>query len=114
MDSVNSTTLGVHKRGDTFSYIVAIVESRGYSTTPVINKTANFRSQVRRKFDRKLMTELVPSETAIPGTYQFLCIESTQSWQPGEYIIDIQYTDNNIITSSKTFSLTVVEDVTYD
>lgn len=110
MDSASSTTLTVHKRGDTFSYIVAIVDG----TNPVINKTAYFRSQVRRKFDKKLMTELVPAETVIPGTYQFLCTESTQSWQPGEYIIDIQYTNNNIIVSSKTFSLTVVEDVTHD
>ncbi len=110
MDPASSTTLGEHKRGDTFSYIVAIVDG----TTPVINKTANFRSQVRRKFDKKLMTELVPSETAIPGTYQFLCTESTQSWQPGEYVIDIQNTDSNIIASSKTFSFTVIEDVTHD
>lgn len=110
MDLASSTTLGVHKRGDTFSYVAAIVEG----ATPITNKTANLRSQVRRKFDRKLMVELVPSETTTPGTYQFLCTESTQSWQPGEYVIDIQYTDNNIIASSKTFSLTVVEDVTHD
>ena len=98
------------KRGDTFSFTAEISDGE----SPVTGAAEKLRSQVRKKFDRKFVAELVVSETETPGTYQFLHDGSTQGWVATEHVIDIEYTDAGIVTSSDTFDLSVIEDVTHD
>lgn len=98
------------KRGDTFSFCVQVVDD---GDTPISGIASKLRAQVRKE-DDTLISELEISETETAGVYLFRHEGSTQSWPLDKLIVDWEYRDNDIITSSDTFYITVVRDVTHD
>ena len=101
--------IGQFKQGDTFGCLVVLNDASG---DPLTNKAADLKSQVR-DFRGTLIEELAIRETDVAGTYLLECSD-TELWPVSTLYIDIQYTDEDVITSTETLSISVVKDVTKD
>ena len=97
----------VLKKGDTFAFTAAFEEN----SEPVTGIAAKLKAQVRDPYD-KLITEIAIAETETLGTYLFTTEDTTEDWPVGQIYCDIQLTDGEIVTSSETFSINLVKDVT--
>ena len=95
------------KRGDTFAFTAAFEEN----SAPVTGIAEKLMSQVRDPFDKKI-ADLQIAETSTPGTYLLKTDEPTADWPEGQIYCDIQYSENDVVTSSETFSINVIKDVT--
>lgn len=96
------------KTGDTFAFIATIKDEAG---VPIVGKAHLLKSQVRNYKD-ELIAELIISETETPGNYLFKALD-TADWPLNEELrTDIQYTDNEIVTSSETIMIPMAKDVT--
>lgn len=102
--------LGRLKRGDTFSFCVAVTSD----DEPATGIASGLRSQVRKTFSSILISELSVVETSTSGTYMFRHDGSTQDWPLGQLLIDVEYTNGGIVVSSDTMSIEVIGDVTHD
>ncbi len=94
------------KKGNTFAF-TAVFDDNG----PVTGIANKLKAQVRDPFD-KLLAELQISETGTQGTYLFRAEQNTEDWPIGQLLCDIQYSENDVVTSSETFYFNVVKDVT--
>jgi hypothetical protein len=104
-----ATSISV-KRGDTFTLDFALTESDG--TTPLDMTGWTVRSQVRRR--KTLVADLVfTAIDAAAGTFRLACADTTD-WPRGELQSDIEYTDlSGRVISTETYTIEVLEDVTY-
>lgn len=95
------------KRGDTFSFIASMSDSSG---APIIGAAEKLRCQIRDASDRMQGETTITEPTS--GNYLFK-ISSTALWPANTTLyLDIQYVDNDIITSSETISVLIEKDVT--
>lgn len=102
-------TLPSFKRGDTFAFTASIKDSSG---TPIIGAISKLKCQIRNNLD-VLMGETTITEPT-SGNYMFK-IANTEFWPTGITLyLDIQYTDNDVITSSETISVQIEKDVTHN
>ena len=102
-------SLGIIKRGDTFSFTVDIVDSAGVALTGAASK---LKCHGKYYCDAAVLTETVVTETVVPGTYLFTC-GSTAKWIPTKRVVfDIQFTDGGVVSSTETFEVEVEEDIT--
>lgn len=100
------------KRGDTFAMYINLTDSSGEEEIPLIVSVENIKCQVRTEYD-KLVQTLDVEETETPGKY-IIKSDDTQNWPIGDLLSDIQITINNITSSSDTFIIPLVKDVTRD
>lgn len=95
------------KRGDTFSLVAKMTDKDGL---PLSGIAAKLKAEVRlAKGD--LLSACVVTETVTAGSYQFTVADTTK-WEIGIAEMDIQYTDNGVISSSDTIQITVAKDIT--
>lgn len=103
------------KQGDTFSLSFTFTDDGG---SPVTGAASKFKSQVRSKPNGVLYGELsVREDSNRAGTYILQSgitdgVQDTQTWKEGTAYFDIQYTDEDIVTSTYTTKFTVVGDIT--
>lgn len=96
------------KRGDSFAFIAVMLD---VNDQPLIEIESFLKAEVRDK-NETLIAELTVSATEVPGEYKF-SIKDTTSWPVGQYVYtDIQYTDDDVISSSDTMKILVERDVT--
>lgn len=93
------------KLGDTFATVVTFTDILG---NPLIGISAKLKSQIRDQYN-KLYADLTITETEL-GKY--LMKTDTTNWIVGTLLMDIQYTDLGIVTSSDTIIINVGKDVT--
>ena len=99
------------KRGDTLSFILRRTDEEGNPQTGIASK---LKSQIRNRKD-VLITEFIITETTELGDYLFVVPANvTNSFDVGTYFFDVEYTDNNIKSSSQTEQIQVVKDITRD
>lgn len=99
------------KRGDTLSFILRRIDEEG---EPQIGIASKLKSQIRNRKD-VLITEFIITETTDLGDYLFVVPANiTSSLDVGTYYFDVEYTDNDIVSSSKTEEIQVVKDITRD
>lgn len=97
-----------HKRGDVFAFYATLTDN---NNTPLNVTVDKLKSQIRTD-DDVLISELVIELTDVVGKYLFTAL-STQSWNIGILYCDIE--NNDVIkTSSDTFAINVVKDVTHN
>jgi len=97
------------KRGDTLSFIIRRTNELDQPQTGVANK---LKSQIRDK-EENLIASFIITETDEPGDYLFLVpAEKTRLFQIGTYFFDVEFTDNDIVSSSETALIRVVKDYT--
>jgi hypothetical protein len=104
-------TIGIIKRGDTFSFTVSLTDS---STNEALTGiSANLKCQGKYKVDDIIpLVIMTVSETSIGGTYLFTA-PSTNAWKSSNVYFDIQYTnDSGIVSSTETFYVQVIGDIT--
>lgn len=106
-----STTTVQHKRGDTFLYAAALLESK---TGPVINIADWTITSMIRDLDGMLIADLTVTITdAAQGEYT-VSLDDTADWPVGWAQWDIQYEDDGgVIKSTETVRVKIVQDVTY-
>lgn len=103
------------KQGDTFSLSFEFTDDDG---SPVTGAASKFKSQVRNKPKGVLYGELsVIEDSNKAGTYIIQSgitdgVQDTQTWKAGTAYFDIQYTDEDIVTSTHSIKFTVVGDIT--
>lgn len=96
------------KRGDTFSLsCVYKVDDINTSVAPI-----TIAAQIRNS-DGDLVEQLTASKPGTVGLF-ILTASAAQTllWDIDLYKCDIQFTENNVVRSSTTFLINVVEDVT--
>ena len=95
------------KRGDTFRLVCSVPLAFGQSLTSV-------DAQIRR--DNALTGSLLYSVVAATLTefkYDLSATAAqTAAWSLGRHVCDIQYTAGAVVTSTPTFAINVVQDVT--
>jgi len=106
------TSLGKMKRGDTFSFYAKIKDASG---DPLALAADKITSQVRGSSGDTLYADLTVAESATVGTYLFTALPVvTVLWPDGEkLLIDIQMDDDDVISSTETFSVKVLKDITH-
>lgn len=108
-------SLGKFKRGDTFAFYAKLKDKN--TGEPVNVEAEKIKSQVRNS-NGVLYAELEVTSHSDPeqlGMYLFKAPAIiTKDWPSSTLYIDIEITDNDIIYSSETFSVTIVKDVTKD
>ena len=103
------------KQGDTFAQSFTFTDNNG---EPVTGVSGNFKSQVRNKPNGTLYGELsIREDTDTPGTYIIqsgvtLGVQDTQTWKDGPAYFDIQYSVDDIVSSTYTVKFTIVGDLT--
>ena len=105
-------SIGEIKRGDYFAFTADIADD--VTGDPLIGAAELLRCQGRYP-SGMLAAEMTISETSTPGTYLFEA-PSTDAWIPNTTInFDIEY-DGGIDepSSTDTFSVSVLEDITHD
>ncbi|MEA4972902.1 MAG: hypothetical protein VB119_06935 [Candidatus Metalachnospira sp.] len=105
-------SIGCIKRGDTFSFTADIVDET--TGQPLTGACANLKCQGKYSSGSNFPpeVEMSISETSTPGTYLFAA-NSTDNWVPNSRMLfDIQYSANGIISSSETFYVEIIGDVT--
>lgn len=95
------------KRGDTFFFSADIDDGYG---NPLSLDIGSIRSQIRNSRD-ELISELDVSVGDVAGRYIFKD-SNTQGWSLGELYMDIEVTQDEIVTSSPTIVIPVVRDIT--
>lgn len=106
-------TLGTLKQGDTLAFYLDL-KVGGVAVTGAESK---LRCQVRSPNYETVYTELVVTESIEkPGRYIFKTAEKgeSQDWPVGDCILDVEYTDGEVVSSSKTMKLKIEKDVTRD
>lgn len=114
-------TLPPFKRGDTFQLGCLAKDADG---EPEDLTNVTLRAQIRRKGTRLapepvFVAELEVTKGAEPGEFS-LASDTTDEWEAGSeeepmmHVIDIQKTLGTAITSSETFMVPVIKDVTRD
>ncbi len=100
-----------HKRGDTFRFSAVLRETK---TGPAMDLTGWTIASMVRDADSVLIDTLTVTVTdAAAGEYSLL-VEDTSAWPVGQAYWDIQYTDDgDVIRSTETIRLNIIEDVTY-
>ncbi|WP_089610097.1 hypothetical protein [Dehalobacterium formicoaceticum] len=103
-------SLGKIKRGDTFSFTAELKDNvTGDVLTGIADK---LRCQCRTNGTHKLIDEMVIAEIT-PGTYLFSAGQ-TDDWGAGfRLLLDIEYTYDNVVSSSETFFVDVEADITH-
>lgn len=103
-------SLSDFKRGDTFS-LVCVWKENG---TPTSIAGLTIVSQIRKQVGKTLVASLtvVPSDqTAHPGQFTLVAPTSTSGWPVGLLVCDFQITQGDVVRSSETFQIRVIEDV---
>lgn len=100
------------KRGDTFAMYINMTDSSSEEPVPLVVPVVNIKCQVRTEYDR-LVQDLDVLDTDTPGKY-IIQSDDTQNWPIGDLYSDIQITVNDIVSSSDTFIIPIVKDVTRD
>lgn len=102
--------LKTHKRGDTFAFVSIF---KNENDIPRVGITSQLKCQIRNDKD-EFISEMSISETTTQGEYLFtVSAEQTQDWPLETLFLDIQFTDNDIVTSSETMFFRVAKDITY-
>lgn len=99
------------KRGDTLAIVAAVTQDAG----GVFDLTGYaLRSQVRTSSGSLVAALDVSITSAALGTYRLGATAlATASWPTGQHVCDVEYVSaGGIVTSTKTFPLFVVLDVT--
>lgn len=116
-------TLPPFKRGDTFQLGCLAKDADG---EPENLTNVTLRAQIRRKGTRLapepvFVAELEVTKGAELGEFSLVADESVTSlWEAGTeeapvlHVVDIQKTVSGVVSSSETFEVPVVKDVTYD
>lgn len=102
--------LGSIKTGDTFGFTVTLAdETTGEELTGIADK---LRCQGRHFMTNELLTELIISEIS-PGKY-FFSAPST-NWEPCiKILFDVEYSSGGVTSSTETFYVDVIGDITHD
>lgn len=103
-----------HKRGDTISWEGSYTDDLG----GVVDLTSySIKCQARSKEDREavLFTANTVDNTidvynATQGLYRIVL--ATTTYPVGKYLVDIEYQTGQLIKSSDTFELNIIEDIT--
>ena len=100
---------GTHKRGDTLSFTDALTDE---NDAAIIGAEAKLACQMRTSggtlIDSFTITEITP------GTYKFDAQGDTSKYPIGTHLLDIEYTDPGVVSSTDTFSITIAPDQTHD
>lgn len=101
------------KRGDTFS-----LGCVSYSADKIPEDLTDFsiRSQIRSAGSSKFIAELTVAKSdqeLYPGEFS-VTWEETDNWPTGKLLLDIQFTNGSVVTSSETMELFVALDITHD
>lgn len=94
------------KIGDTFSYEVDLTNDLG---SPLVTSVINLKSQIKDLYNR-LISTLTITTTSTSGKYLLQC--DTTNWIAGTMLIDVQYIDGTITSSTDTVLIKVEKDVT--
>ena len=103
-------SLGTHKRGDTLSFTDALTDENEDAITGAEAKLA---CQMRTS-GGTLIDSFTITETDTPGTYKFDAQGDTDEYPLGTHLLDIEYTDGDVVSSTETFSITIIQDQTRD
>jgi hypothetical protein len=105
-------TLGDFKPGDTFGFCAIVTDESG---EPVTLDAENIKSQVRDYKDNLKAELVVVKHPEDVGSYLFSAPpEVTELWPLGPLFIDIETNSSGIISSSETFKVNIVRQVTKD
>jgi hypothetical protein len=96
------------KRGDSLGFYAVLTDESGL---PVPGIAANLKSQVRDNQDVLVADLTITEDATIPGKYLLQCSD-TSNWPVGTMLLDIQWSNNGIVTSTDTIQLPVQKDVT--
>ena len=102
--------IGTIKLGDTFSFTAEITDKA--TGDPLTGAASDLKCQGRNYLNGDLIAELTITETATPGTYLFSA-GTTETWDTVQVLLDIQYTDGDLISSTETFYVVIEGDVTH-
>ena len=105
----------IHKRGDTIKWncIYEDAENNPIDLTGYQIKTQARANSTSKKtlFDLSIGNGITITDS-VNGLYD-IDLQDTALFKTGEYVVDIQYTDNsNTIISTETFKLEIVKDIT--
>jgi hypothetical protein len=110
-------TLGSFKRGDTFAFYADLKDK---STGDIIDIDASLVASQVRNANGKLFAELsVTKHATIPGRYLFQTTAAVTSLWPASMdgvllYIDIAFIVDSVTSSTETFSVNVLTDITYE
>lgn len=103
-------SIGAFKRGDQFGFYATLKDGDG---APLTIDATDVRSQVRDADDRLYATLDVRKHPDTVGTYLFSAEGTvTQRWPVATLYIDIEMTLDGAPSSTATFTVTVVKDIT--
>lgn len=103
-------SIGERKRGDTLSFYATIIDVD--TGEPITTAAENIKSQMRTMYD-ELIDEFTVSKTEIPGEYYLKANGDPNTYPLMTLNIDIQINDNDVTSSTDTFTITIVQDVTH-
>lgn len=103
-------SIGTIKLGDTFCFSAEITDKA--TGDPLTGAASKLRCQGRNYLNGDLIAELTVTETSTPGTYLFSA-GTTETWNTVQVLLDIQYTDGDLISSTETFYVAVEGDITH-
>ena len=103
-------SLGSFKRGDTFSFVARLKDKTGAVVTLPADKISCEIRTERYVLVAELTVTQHPTEV---GSYIFTAIPFvTKTFPLGVVLLDIEMNSSGEITSTETFSATIVKDVT--
>lgn len=94
--------LGQFKTGDHFAFYADMPEYTG--------ELADVKCQVRNSADVLIADLTVTKDASIDGRYIFSA--GNINWAPGTYVMDIQTTKDGLASSTETFSVKILKDIT--
>lgn len=104
-------SLSNFKRGDTFSLACVWKENGMPSAITGLSIVSQIRKQVGKSLVANL-TVVPANQTTNPGHFTLVASNSdTSTWPTGLLICDFQITQGDVVRSSETFQIRVVEDV---
>jgi len=98
----------VTKRGDTFAFIALMKDAFG---DPLVGRESSLKAEVRTYSDA-LVDSLIITETDEGGRYLFRAGDTSDWPLNTQLMMDIQYTDTDLVVSSETISIPMERGIT--
>lgn len=101
-----------HKRGDSFEIVTTLTDTE--SGLPVDITSITIRAHMR--LNGTLTTDLTVTKTdPTSGIFSLsTSVAVSEAWNATQYLCDIEFDNGGTVFSTETFSITVIEDITYD
>ena len=103
-------SIGERKRGDTLSFYATITDKT--TNEPIVTDVSNIKSQMRTLYD-DLVDTFAVSKTETDGKYFFLAKGDPKKYPIATLQIDIEIDYPEVTSSTDTFTITIVQDVTH-